>query len=200
MRTETVTYKIYKFEELSDEVKAKVLDNNRDWHMDYEWWDYTVDYWKEILEVIGFCDAKIYFSGFSSQGDGACFDANLDIDKLVSTLAYYGECDYKRFRDLRTLAIANEFGWVEASIRTTDHHYNHAWTRTVEHSLYGMADTPILTRLEDILEEIEELRLSLCREIYKSLEQEYTYLTSDEAITESLEANETEFYNDGTIY
>ena len=39
----------------------------------------------------------------------------------------------------------------------------------------------------------EEWRLNQCRELYRSLENEYDYLQSDEAIAETLESNGTEF-------
>jgi hypothetical protein len=44
------------------------------------------------------------------------------------------------------------------------------------------------------------MRLDLSQEIYKSLESEYDYLTSDEIIAESLIINEYEFTEDGKIY
>jgi len=39
----------------------------------------------------------------------------------------------------------------------------------------------------------------LCRDLYRSLEKEYDYLTSEGAILESLEANEYEFDINGNI-
>lgn len=40
-----------------------------------EWYDFIYDDWKETLENAGFINPEIHFSGFWSQGDGACFDA-----------------------------------------------------------------------------------------------------------------------------
>jgi hypothetical protein len=45
-------------------------------------------------------------------------------------------------------------------------------------------------------DKIEELN----RKIYKDLNAEYDYLESDEAVMETLEANEYEFTEDGRIY
>lgn len=47
---------------------------------------------------------------------------------------------------------------------------------------------------------VEELYVNLCSDLYSTLEKEYTYLISDEAILESLECNEYEFTEDGNIY
>lgn len=40
----------------------------------------------------------------------------------------------------------------------------------------------------------------LCHELYKSLEKEYEYLNSDEAVDESLIVNEYEFDEDGNRF
>lgn len=46
----------------------------------------------------------------------------------------------------------------------------------------------------------EELRLSLCKQIYKELYDEYDRLQSDDEVKEILIANEYEFLADGTFY
>jgi hypothetical protein len=62
-------------------------------------------------------------------------------------------------------------------------------------------DYPHLEKLaNDFRTDAEELRRDLCRAIYKSLEEEYDYLTSDEAIAETAEtaeSNEYTFDEDG---
>jgi hypothetical protein len=52
----------------------------------------------------------------------------------------------------------------------------------------------------DALGIVEETRHNFCREIYRALETEYDYLTSEEAIIETIEANEYEFTEDGELY
>lgn len=73
MRTKELT--VYSYSELSETAKEKA----RNWYIenccDYEWYDFILEDWKEKLAEIGFTNAKIYFTGFWSQGDGACFDA-----------------------------------------------------------------------------------------------------------------------------
>lgn len=55
-----------------------------DANTDHDWWDCTVETWKNALAEIGFLDADIRFSGFWSQGDGASFTASVDAEKIIS--------------------------------------------------------------------------------------------------------------------
>jgi hypothetical protein len=50
------------------------------------------------------------------------------------------------------------------------------------------------------MEYVEELRLELSHDIYRSLEKEYYYLTSKEAIIEAIEANDYDFLETGKIF
>jgi hypothetical protein len=56
MRKETVEYEVYKFEELSDEVKEEVLEHFRYFNVeDIDWWEYTYEDAKNVgIEITGF--------------------------------------------------------------------------------------------------------------------------------------------------
>lgn len=72
----TIETTLYQFDKLSDEAKAKALDQCRDWSTDYDWWEYQFENFAERMSKHGYDidPAKdIHFSGFWSQGDGACF-------------------------------------------------------------------------------------------------------------------------------
>lgn len=66
----------FQLAQLSDEAK----ENARSWYredgLNYDWWEYVIDEWKEELKGMGFDNVDISFSGFSSQGDGASFTGN----------------------------------------------------------------------------------------------------------------------------
>ena len=82
MKTQTITKNFYLFNELSEEQKQEVLDRHRGYDVDhFEWFEYTIDDYKEILEIIGFYDIDINFSGFWSQGDGASFTGKYYYEK-----------------------------------------------------------------------------------------------------------------------
>jgi len=67
---------------------------------DWKWWDGDIGsdwtdkdgvvhrsagYYDEQLAEKGFENSSIYFSGFSSQGDGASFICDLNVKKIVDT-------------------------------------------------------------------------------------------------------------------
>lgn len=64
---------VYSFAELDDMAKERARDWYRAHALDYDWWDSTVDDAKTCLSLLGFDIADVYFSGFASQGGGACF-------------------------------------------------------------------------------------------------------------------------------
>jgi len=85
MRQETIT--IYKFSELLPKAQEKVLEKFWDINIDGDWWyECVVEDFKDKLDAIGFEDAEIHFSGFCCQGDGASFDARVNLEKIIKHL------------------------------------------------------------------------------------------------------------------
>ena len=93
------TLTIYSFNELPEDVQASTIEKNRDTNVfsGSNWYESVLDWWKEKLEIIGFEDADIRFSGFWSQGDGASFTAHCDEEKILNTLLV---CQEKNTGDL----------------------------------------------------------------------------------------------------
>lgn len=97
MKTVTVTKTLRNFGEMieaekSGKVSSRAVEKARNWLQDglgnYEWYDYTYELWKNALDQIGFSNAEISHSGFSSQGDGASFTCdNIDVEKLIRFMA-----------------------------------------------------------------------------------------------------------------
>jgi hypothetical protein len=87
MRTETYTRTFAKFDELTKEQQTKVLDNLRDTNVDFDdWHDGVQEDFTSVLELLGFCDIKTFYTGFWSQGDGASFSAKFEIPKTKKEL------------------------------------------------------------------------------------------------------------------
>jgi len=182
----TITIKTYKLNELSKEAKQKAIDNNRYFNTeDNDWSEYTLDYWKEKLAALGFDNTKIYFSGFASQGDGASFEGQIDIIKWLTVNKKRTE--YK--------AIIDDIDNCNIVI-TKSGHYEHEMTMSVEVEYFGNNDKACNT-IDKLGNEILENAREQARLIYKELDKENDYLTSDEAIAESLESNECDFLEDG---
>ena len=65
---------IYQFDELSDAAKEKAREWFRGGIADDNWWSESViDHAKHVGALIGFEVDEIYWRGFWSQGDGACW-------------------------------------------------------------------------------------------------------------------------------
>lgn len=178
-----------------------------------DWYDYTYDLWKAALGQIGFENADIQFSGFGSQGDGASFTASVNLVKLIEFLAsdiepnpvidFDGKAEHfapwvlhklgkkptnPAYRQLLPL-IKN---WdLEARIERHTTQYVHEKTCRFECELHGGR----LELVSDLNRDADNLRIALCQIIYRMLEEEYNYLTSDEALIELATAND--YYFDG---
>ena len=208
MRTQTTT--ICKFDELSDEAKQTAINSNRSWSIqDSDWWDSSFESFADAADLFGLDirqtrkslmdgtfrhDPTIYFSGFSSQGDGACFEGDYSYKKgaLESTKqAFPGDSELLRIvQGLQALQQRN-FYQLTASAKHRGR-YNHSGCMDIT---VDRADGKAFS--DDDEERLEQLLRDFADWIYSQLEKEYDYLTSDEAIAESLRANEIEFTEDG---
>lgn len=210
MRTVTKTLDIYSIEDVknNEELKELVLEKNRDINVDNNYWfEDTLEAWKERLREYGFIEPDIRFSGFCVQGDGASFTSKavyLDLYLKAFGLGAYSDRQIKLFLDL----IRN-YDVVEFYVERSDNHYVHEYTTKVRYNaylyLYQFDRCPRLQRflsnfLVDLWTHMQDKIEELNRKIYKDLSEEYDYLESDEAVMETLEANEYEFTEDGRIY
>ncbi len=209
-----ITVNLYRFDELSSQAQEKALRELWDINVNYNWWEDTIDNWDAELEKQGFTNPKIYFSGFYSQGDGACFDCDgFDYDAILNSFVSEFDSEdmlalcsddtamLKCFRNHRDTFINLLSDSCETLIQANSTRYCHEHTRSLV--LYRNFDRNRFKRIhrivENLTEWLEEKRKELCRKIYRELETEYEYLTSDEAIRETIKANDYEFYEDGKL-
>jgi len=209
MRQETIT--LYKFNELTtDRAKEKARDWYRDGGLDYEWWDSSYDDFREIFRILGI-DADVpltlrngktgtrlgvSFSGFSSQGDGACFEGSYSYAKgSVKAMRAYAPKDNELQEiaaDLQALQ-RKHFYKIEARLKHSGR-YCHEYMVEFDVTVDGSDAS------DEVTDAVKESLRDLMRWIYKTLEAEYEYLTSDEAVDESLSTNEYEFEEDGSFH
>ena len=116
------------YDELSDEAK----ENARNWYrgedngLDYDWWDSVYEDTKEIGKLMGIDIEEIYFSGFWSQGDGACFVGNYEYKPgFVEAVKEYAATDNKLHDICRSLldAQAKNLFCMSAYISKHNWHY-----------------------------------------------------------------------------
>lgn len=187
---------------LSKERRSKLLEEYRNVNVEYDWWDGLFEGFVEQLTEIGITvdthevklmsgktrqDLSIYFSGFWSQGDGACFEGHVsDWPKFLAALdkedwvfwAY--ECDWTASS---SKAYGNNMS-VNSALEAPENPHDeeedplrfHAWN--VINLPPSEADLAALeTKIENKFEE-------LASKLYNDLEAEYDYQTDDEQIVD----------------
>lgn len=178
----TLSINVYPVNELPEDIKTKVLNKYRYINTeDSYWYEPTIEDWKNELHKQGFPNAEIHFSGFHSQGDGACFDADIDVK-------HFG---------LRFSELLNEYACFRIEKTRQSSYYFHKNTRYTAY--YSTRKNNIDTYLKGLNESIESVRVELCKKIYSDLENQYNYLTSDEQVIEFLTENDYYFTENGTL-
>jgi len=217
--------KVYQYDELSDEAKEKARDWYRDGNCDDTYWSESIiDDAATVAEFLGLdinqtayktmggetkYEPAVYFSGFWSQGDGACVEGTWRAsDVKVDELKEYAPQDEELRRIVDGLAeIAKEYPDGYFTVKHSGH-YTHSGCTHFNIELPCEAfdeaeyDSPEHTRLDEKISNDEEALKELARDfmnwIYKQLKEEWDYQNSDEQVEESIRANEYEFLEDGT--
>lgn len=174
---------------MSDRAKKEAISNVRvnSSYPDDDWHEFIYEMWQEKLVAMGYEDAQISYSGFCSQGDGASFTCDeIDILKWLRS--------HKKLTKYAYIGKYAEDIWLK--IERIDNHYCHY--NTIAARMNSCQAPAIVDKtLDEFIEEINEDAKSLSRDIYKSLQEEYEALTSDDAIADMIEDNEYEFTADG---
>lgn len=213
------TITVYKFNELSENAKKTAIKKNRNWHVsDFYWYEHTLEEWKQLLNSIGIENAEIEFSGFGSQGDGACIrSASFRHTKLAAFMSNMPEAcgswgdesesalqavlvhklggiskiqgDSKLWEWISFFDVLDKFAF---NLQTVQHHYSHENCHRLELEGYTGRDN-VDNAIYDCADDLNELRRSICQAIYSDLREVYEYATSDSAVIEALVENECEF-------
>lgn len=201
----TVTKEVFSYSELSDKAKEKARDWYRDGGFDYQWWDSTYDDFKTICDKLGIelgtrrnsKELTVYFSGFWSQGDGACFTGSYRYAKgAAKAIREYAPQDAKlhSIADQLEAMQRKRFYRVRVEIGQHSSHYSHSGTMCADaFDVVTGADLD-----SDVARDFLDTLRQLADWLYKTLEAEYEYISSDDAVAETIEANEYEFEADGS--
>jgi hypothetical protein len=184
----------YTFSELSDKAKDKAREYHHDAYMsDGFWHGCIIDDAKEVGKILGFDIEDIYFSGFSSQGDGASWAGGYEYAKgAPDKVASYTGNDAELIRIAHGLQDIQRrhFYKLRASVSRAGY-YCHSHTMR--------ADVEDCTDPSDAEKDLLELFRDFADWIYKNLREEYDFMTSDPVIEEAFDANGVAFDADGNI-
>ena len=138
----------------------------------------------------------IWYSGFCSQGDGACFEGRYSYAKgAVKAIRQHAPQDLELHRIADELqALQRKAFYRLGATMAHRGHYYHSGCMSVD--VYNDADQYAAVPCE---EEIIQLMRDFADWIYKQLETEYDYRMSDENVDESIRCNEYEFNEYGDL-
>jgi hypothetical protein len=192
MRTETINQKIYTLPELAGSAREKALEKLRGWATNDEWWDF--DDAKNIASIMGIEIDKIYFRGFYSQGDGACFSGRYKYVKgALKALKEYAPIDStlhnlcQRLQDLQK----RYFYEITANITCNDRYMRTSGDYDINCRFFDIPDV-VIDGMDQIFSEFADW-------IYNQLETEYDHITSEESLLENAEASGYEFDESGDM-
>lgn len=196
-----------RFNALSARQRDEILDNYRHYNTEHlDWWDCVYEQFGEDMEKIGIEVDKMYFSGFWSQGDGACFEGRVSNWSLfLKSMGYI---------DPALITLANTTWFFKVAHKGHYYHENctsfiYDMTSPDDYSESEMDEfvnlcSPYSTDIQNaafvallrgydsnkLYDEFEEAFKSHMRSLYRLLEVEYDHLTSDESVLEALDAND----------
>ncbi len=136
--------------------------------------------------------SEVYYSGFWSQGDGACFEGGYSYVKgSVYKVKEHAPLDTELHRIVTALALLqhNNFYKLSATVKHRGYYYHENRT---DIDIEG-------TEKDDTENSLKELLRDFMRWIYSQLEKDYEFQNSDETVDENIIANEYEFTEEGNI-
>lgn len=208
------------FDELSETAKQHARNEHTGkGYLDYDWWDCTYEDAVWMAAILGitisttshagrkpgatYLTTDISFSGFCSQGDGACFEGDYEFapDAIAKITAETNDEELLRIAtELYLLQLARRMSGLEpfsASIKTSGR-YSHSGTMDVSVSADdddgGSGEDGGVQKLEG---PVQRLMRDFADWIYKQLETQYDWLLSDECVDEALK--ELAFDEDGNL-
>jgi hypothetical protein len=219
--SKTIEVEIYKYGELSEQAQQKA----REWYlegMDYDWWDSVYEMAIEDGKEKGFYIDKIFFSGFSSQGDGASWVGQVDVrqwleENLPDSIGLSAWCQLiqEDVVSKHVKVVANnshychestmQFNDVEDNCNYTDQYIMELPSifkgMEVQHLFDIIATDPDCPFKDTttITNAITESGKVYAIDIYHRLREEFDYLCSDEMMLDHFDCNDYHFNEDGRL-
>jgi hypothetical protein len=193
----TITTTVYTFDELDTRAKKKA----RDWFLTGLEFDgeYTIEDAETALAFAGFTVDRVLFTGFASQGDGACFEGAWEAGKVnAAGMREYApqDADLHGIAD-ECAALAAAFPGASLRVKHSGRYCHEGCTDFavfITDAQGEEIDSPAAADAEKALIEVSRRAM---RWIYRRLEAEYDAERETEAVDETIRANEYTFTADG---
>lgn len=196
-----------RFDALPEDLKDKILEKHRHWNVEHiDWWDSVYDSFTYDMAQIGIGVDRMYFSGFWSQGDGACFEGHVcDWTAFLKSVGYSDAALIKHATVAFSFAVHHRGHYYHENCTSFDadlplpasdedewflEHFSPY--QDDRHSLHEAVWIAIINGYsnDSFEREFTEAFKGHMQTLYGMLEEEYEQLTSDEAILDSLEVND----------
>jgi hypothetical protein len=211
---EVIETTVYTFEELDERAQERA----RDWYRQasaHDDWHVTVfEDFERICEILGVDLATrpvrlfgggtrtkpcIWFSGFASQGDGACFEGSYSYRKGAShAIRAYAP------RDMRLAEIADQLQQIQRkNLYALEARLTHRGRYYHEHSMEIAVERnsdQYQPPTADAEEAVAEALRDLARWLYRQLEKEYDHQMSNEVVDEGIIVNGYTFTEAGSRF
>jgi hypothetical protein len=182
---QTKVIETYGIEELEGRAKENALEWLREGATDYDWWDYVFDDAQKCAAILGIEIDNIYFD----FDNGACFNGRFSYAKgWKKELKAYAPIDAELLRigqELQAIQkpyFYNLSGMIESNDRYKTTNAVFHWHEN------NMPDDDLSQAFTDF-----------ASWIYKRLQAEYDWLTSEEQLIENAQANGYQFDENGMV-
>jgi NAD+--asparagine ADP-ribosyltransferase len=202
MKTRTIN--VFAFDELSESAKKTAMQWYRESDTEGFWQEYVLEEAANAAELFGLdirmkrtnngeYRPSIYYSGFWSQGDGACFEGSYKYKKgALEAVKAYAPKDVELHRIVKGLQdVQKKHLYKIAANIVHSGRYMHEYSMAVD----VFADT--FADISEAETAITELMRYFARWIYKQIERAYEYENSDDVVSENIRANEYDFLESG---
>ena len=189
---------VYMFDDLSAKAKEKARQWYRETLGNDGFHEPVYEDAKQCLTLAGFTLDRIFYSGFSSQGDGACFEGGWKAEDVKpGKLKAHAPLDTTLHRiadEMESIAKRYPSAWMR--VKHSGHYYHQY--ETVFDVVETVDDMPNGAEIPgDVVEAIKETSRDAMEWIYNQLQKEWDFQNSDDTVDENIRANEYEFDVDG---
>jgi len=198
MKTVSVDYEVYSYAELNTAAKENARQNYIE-HIDWPWWEETYKYLKNMCKNFGLEITDIWFSGFYSQGDGACFEGTYTPQK-ENCLQHFTEIYPSEIEISKIVselnALENKDFLVRIYHQGRYYHENSVYIE-ISYDDENLISDQLWKKQKEI---IEQNLKALMQHIYSMLESVWDWKTSETIFKDLCELNEWYFLKNGELF
>lgn len=200
MRTVSINYDVYKYQELSEQAKKQA----KEWYLetkDADWFKEDCDMW--LSETFSNSKLEVQFSLSFCQGDGLNIYGNVDYNDIYAVIVK-GSTKFTEKEKKYIAWFIKEFASDYKMIQNPRYGYCYScmWNFT-ENIIEDMECNNIRGIKYDVLEKFNETVKEYFENLCSNLEKDgyaYFYDVEEDEMIDMCEANEWEFTEDGKIF